>query len=96
MFMMSDPAVKTDISDVSDAELLTAITKIPVKRWKYKDDPEQREHFGGMADTMPDVVSDGHKVDVCSYLGLLTGSIRELNRKISGEDDLTPAMALAF
>ncbi len=96
MFMMSDPAVKTDISDVSDAELLTAITKIPVKRWKYKDDPEQREHFGGMADTMPDVVSDGHKVDVISYLGLLTGSIRELNRKISGEDDLTPAMALAF
>ncbi len=96
MFMMSDPDVKTDIEPVSDAALLTAVTKIPVKKWKYKDDPEGREHIGGMADTMPEVVSDGHVVDVISYIGMLTGAVRELNRKIDGDDDITPAMALAF
>lgn len=95
-FMPSDPALKKDISDVSDAALLTAVTKIPVKKWKYKDDPEGREHIGGMADTMPEVVSDGHLVDVISYLGMLTGSIRELNRKISADEEISPAMALAF
>lgn len=96
LFMMSDPDVKTDIDPVSDAALLSAITKIPVKKWKYKDDPEGREHIGGMADTMPEVVSDGHVVDVISYIGMLTGAVRELNRKINGDDDVTPAMALAF
>lgn len=96
MFMMSDPETKKDVSDVSDAELLTAVARIPVKRWKYKDDPAQREHLGGMADTMPEVVSDGHVVDVISYIGMLTGAVRELNRKISADEEISPAMALAF
>lgn len=96
MFMMSDPEMKTDIEPVSDAALLSAVTKIPVKRWKYKDDPEGREHIGGMADTMPEVVSDGHVVDVISYIGMLTGAVRELNRKISADEEMSPGMALAF
>lgn len=96
LFMMSDPDVKTDIEPVSDAALLAAVTKIPVKKWKYKDDPEGREHIGGMADTMPDVVSDGRMVDVISYIGMLTGAVRELNRKISADEEISPAMALAF
>ena len=96
MFMMSDPETKKDVSDVSDAALLSAVTKIPVKKWKYRDDPEGREHIGGMADTMPEVVSDGHVVDVISYIGMLTGAVRELNRKISADEEISPAMALAF
>lgn len=96
LFMMSDPNVKTDIEPVSDAALLSAVTKIPVKKWRYKDDPDGRLHLGGMADMMPEVVSDGKVVDVISYIGMLTGAVRELNRKIDGDDDVTPAMALAF
>lgn len=96
MLMPSDPAVKKDVSDVSDAEMLAAVTRIPVKRWKYKDDPEGREHLGGMADTMPEVVSDGKLVDVISYLGMLTGGIRELSRKLEEREEMSPAMALAY
>lgn len=91
---MSDPEVKTDIEPVSDAALLAGIRKMPVKRWKYKHDGT--EHIGAMADVMPEEVSNGKVVDVVSYLGLLTGSIRELDRKLREMDgELSPGMALA-
>lgn len=97
LMMMSDPAVKEDIEPVSDAEMLAAVKRIPVKKWKYRDDPERREHIGGMADVMPAVVSDGKAFDLISYLGMLTGSIRALDKKVDGDDPiLSPAMALTF
>lgn len=94
MYMLSDPEAKTDIEPVSDAALLAGIRKMPVSRWKYKHDGT--EHIGAMADVMPEDVSNGKVVDVVSYLGLLTGSIRELDRKIRELDgELSPGMALA-
>ncbi len=96
--VISDPAVKEDIEPVSDAEMLAAVKRIPVKKWKYKDDPERREHIGGMADVMPPVVSDGTAFDLISYLGMLTGSIRALDKKladVSAEPDLSPGAILA-
>jgi len=91
----SDPALKTDVEPVSDAEMLAAVRKMLVARWKYKADPAKREFIGAMADTMPEIVSDGHQYNVISYLGMLTSAVRELDKKISGEE-ATPAMALAF
>lgn len=100
-YLMSDPEVKYDIEPVSDAELLASVREVPVYRWKYKGDPEKKVHIGGMATDFPEDVSDGSKLDVVSLFGLLTGSVRELDRKIrqiAGEDEepLTPGMALAF
>lgn len=92
MAMMSDPEMKYDIEPVSDAALLKSLRKMPVSKWKYKHD--RSEHIGAMADTMPEEVSNGKSFDLVSYLGLLTGSIRELDRMVRGEDELTPAMAL--
>lgn len=100
LFMMSDPDVKTDVSDVSDAELLNAVRGVPMYRWRYKDDPEMKYHIGGMAPDFPSDVSDGKTLDVVSMFGLLTGSIRELDRRmrqITSDDDgkeLSPAMLL--
>lgn len=95
-FLLSDPEAKYEIEPISDAELLADIRKMPVSRWRYKHDGT--EHIGAMADKMPRAVSDGHTFDLVSYLGLLTGSIRELDRMVRGEDEapLTPGMALAF
>lgn len=95
MAFMSDPALKTDIEPVSDVEMLAAVKRIPVSRWRYKDDPEKRKYIGGMADAMPEIVSDGHQYNVISYLGMLTSAVRALDKKVSGEA-LTPAMALAL
>jgi len=94
--IMSDPEVKYDIEPVSDAELLADILKMPVSRWKYKHDGS--EHIGAMADKMPRTVSDGKTFDLVSYLGLITGGIREIARRQQEleEDRLTPGMALAF
>jgi len=105
MAFLSDPDAKTDIEPVSDAELLAALRRMPVKKWKYKHDGTK--HIGAMADKMPRTVSNGKAVDLVSYLGLLTGSIRELDRLVKGrdvdadywvldEEPLTPAMALAL
>jgi len=95
----SDPELKTDIEDVSDAELLKAVEKIPVKKWRYKADPEKTVMVGGMAPDMPREVSPtGKHYNVVSYLGMLTGAVRELNKKISEREEsrLSPASALAF
>jgi len=96
--IMSDPEVKYDIEPMSDAELLAGVRAMPVSRWRYKHDGS--EHIGAMADTMPEAVSDGHTFDLVSYLGLLTGSIRELDRMVRGKDEddvmLTPGLALAL
>lgn len=87
--IMSDPDLKADIEPVSDAELLAAVRKVPVKKWRYKADPEQRVHLGGMATDMPPIVSDGKAFDLISYLGMLTGAVRELDKR------LPPGLALA-
>lgn len=96
--IMSDPEVKYDIEPVSDAELLAGVRAMPVSRWRYKHDGS--EHIGAMADKMPESVSDGHTFDLVSYLGLLTGSIRELDRMVRGREEdegaLTPGLALAL
>jgi hypothetical protein len=95
--MFSDPEMKEDIEPVSDGEMLAAVKRIPIKRWKYKG--EETEHIGGMADTMPEVVSDGRTVDVISYLGMLTSAVRALDRKVGDREesvDIAPGTALAF
>lgn len=94
--MFSDPEMKEGIEPVSDGEMLAAVKRIPVKKWRYKGDEAQ--HIGGMADTMPEVVSDGKKVDVISYLGMLTSAVRALDKKVEEREelgDIAPGMALA-
>lgn len=91
--MFSDPEMKEDIEPVSDGEMLAAVKRIPIKRWKYKG--EETEHIGGMADTMPEVVSDGRTVDVISYLGMITSALRAVDDKIDELTPMSPGMALA-
>lgn len=93
MAMMSDPELKTDVEPVSDAAMLAAVRRIPVSRWRYKADPEKQQYIGGMADVMPEVVSDGHKYSVISYLGMLTSAVRALDKKLE-KDRPSPAMLL--
>jgi endosialidase-like protein len=94
LFMLSDPDLKTDVAPVDDGAMLLAVRKLPVKMWRYKADPEKRKHLGGMADKMPAIVSDGKQVDVISYLGMLTGSIRALDKKIESDEDWSPGLLL--
>lgn len=100
MMLMSDPEMKEDIEPVSDAALLASIRRVPVYKWKYKGDRSKKEHIGGMATDFPEHVSDGKRLDVVSFFGLLTGAVRELDRKVRDmadeEEHLSPAMALAF
>lgn len=91
--IMSDPALKTDMEPVSDAAMLAAVREMPVSRWKYKADPDKTEYIGAMADTMPEIVSDGHQYNVISYLGMLTSAVRALDKKLE-KDRPSPAMLL--
>lgn len=97
--IMSDPEAKYDVEPVSDAELLASVREVPVYRWKYRGDPYKKVHIGGMATDFPGDVSDGKTLDVVSLFGLLTGSVRELDRKVrqltSEEEPLTPGMLLS-
>ncbi|MDH5666538.1 MAG: hypothetical protein OEY86_00825 [Nitrospira sp.] len=95
--MFSDPAMKEDVEPISDGEMLAAVRGIPVKKWRYKGEAES--HIGGMADTMPEIVSDGRKVDVISYLGMLTSAVRALDKKFVDKEEsveIAPGMALAL
>ena len=91
--IMSDPALKTDVEPVSDAEMLAAVRRIPVSRWRYKADPEKQRFIGGMATDMPETVSDGHKFNVISYLGMLTSALRAIDKKLEKERP-SPTMLL--
>ena len=91
----SDPALKTDIEPVSDIELLAAVTRIPVSRWRYKGDPTKTVMVGGMAPDMPkEVAPTGKYFNVVSYLGMLTGAVRALDRKIDEKLIDSPASLL--
>lgn len=94
--LLSDPDAKTDVEPMSDAELLAHVRKMPVKRWRYKDDPDGVLHIGAMADTMPETVSTGKAFDLVSYLGLLTGSIRAIDEKVRQMGDPWTSSALAL
>lgn len=95
--MKSDPALKKDIEPVSDARLLTAIRRMPVSRWKYKADHDQKEYIGAMAPDMPkDVSPTGKDFHVISYLGMLTGSIRALDKKLDKMERISKGRALSY
>ncbi len=87
----SHPKYKQHIEPVSDMSMLAALREIPVYKWEYKTDGVP--HIGGMTPDMPDEVTtaDRSGYDVVSYLGLLTGSIRALDREVR---KLTPLQAL--
>lgn len=83
--LFSNPALKTDITPTKDADALKAVRKLPIYRWRYKGDPKMR--VGGMTTDMPDDVIVGDLqtrlgYDPVSYLGMLTGAVRALDKQV--------------
>ena len=84
----SNPKLKTDIKPAKDEAALAAVRKLPISTWRYKGDTQQ--HLGGMTTDMPDDVIVGDlktrlAYDPISYLGMLTGAVRALDKQVAAK-----------
>lgn len=81
----SHPSYKEDIEPI-DKDYVQTINNVPLYKWKYKSEYDQdtKTRIGGLTTEMPPelVTSDGMRLDLVSYIGVLTGAIKQLHKKI--------------
>lgn len=89
---ISDAQLKTDFSEVDDADV-DALLVAPVQRWRWRADitEDDREHVGPVAQDMPEIAAvetdDGRLgIDQTTYSGLLLALCQRQQRQI---DELT-------
>ena len=73
------------LSKKQERSAIKSLTNAKLYKWQYKDEPDKSKgHLGVMAEEAPaDVVSDdGKHIDIASYLGLLTASVKEMDRRL--------------
>jgi hypothetical protein len=82
--MLSDPAAKKNITAGPDPEEdLQEMTETPINRWQYRNEPDAGPmHEGAMANEAPEDTQVPGGIDIPSYLGKLTNSVKALNKKI--------------
>ena len=88
LIAFSNPKLKTDIKPAKDEAALAAVRKLPISTWRYKGDSQIR--LGGMTTDMPDDVIVGDlktrmAYDPISYLGMLTGAVRALDKQVTAK-----------
>ena len=77
---MEGPSPEADLADVADT---------PVDRWRYRwEDESDPMHQGAMADEAPEGTQVPGGIDIASYLGKLTNSIKALNNKVGAFERL--------
>ncbi|MGQ0650796.1 MAG: tail fiber domain-containing protein [Betaproteobacteria bacterium] len=94
----SDPKKKRDIKDVSDADVLEEIKRVPVKRFRYKEgvaDSGAVEHTGVMADTAKEEmgVGDGESIPMQDMIGKSVAAVRGLAKQVDRLDRRVAKMA---
>lgn len=88
LYALSTKKAKKNIRKLTDAEERSStkkLAKVKLYEWNYKDEPDDvKPHIGVVTEEAPDEVlaSDGKHLDVTSYLGVLTGAVKELNREV--------------
>ena len=87
----SSKEFKKDIKKVDDKKLLAMVRDSTVKSWKYKgESDDSKGHIGVIAEEAPDMVvtEDGKHLDIVSYMGLLSGAVKALAKKVDKTEGL--------
>lgn len=75
---------KTEIGPYCGASAVEAVRGAPVLRWRYKDDPDQLEHIGPMAEDFRDStgLGDGVFINILDMCGVLWAANQQLLRRV--------------
>ena len=86
----SDPELKKDRQPgPSPEEDLADVSDTPIDRWRYRwEDDDAPMHQGAMADEAPEGTQVPGGIDIASYMGKLTNSIKALNDKVGAFERL--------
>jgi len=83
--LFSHPSYKEDIQKI-EKDYVDTLEQVELYEWRYKPefDDDTKIRVGGLTTEMPKelVSSDGKRLDVMSYIGFLTGAIKQLNKKV--------------
>lgn len=82
--MPSSKKLKTKIKSKRSKSILKKFANLDVDEWKYHDNvADGGKHIGPYAEDFKKAfgIGDGKSIDVISYLGVLTGSIKELAKQ---------------
>lgn len=70
--LASSRTFKKDIKEVNTKDIVGKLKKLKMYEWKYKDDPEQKQHVGPMAEDFRRVFKrggDGKSIDIVDAIG---------------------------
>jgi hypothetical protein len=82
----SDRAIKTDVTDVDPAAVLSALTRLPVSAWRYRDEPEAVRHVGPMAQDFRAAFGLGaseREIQIVDALGVCMAAIQALAEQVA-------------
>lgn len=82
----SSKTFKHDIKEVKDEEILSRLKKIKIFDWKYKDDPEQSQHVGPMAEDFKKVFGHGGDGKSIAFIDAI-GTSLALNKALANKVD---------
>lgn len=83
--LISDPNSKRDVRSVDEDEVLEAVQKVPIRKWRYRDDTfDTAEHVGPMADEFNAAfgLGDGKHIPIVDAIGVLWAAIQALTKKL--------------
>ena len=77
----SEREYKTDIEEYND-NALDQVKETPIRKYKYKGDPDDRERIGLIRDESPGSITNKDTVDLYSMVSVLWKSVQELAAKV--------------
>jgi hypothetical protein len=82
----SDRAIKTDVTEVDPAAVLTALTSLPVSEWRYRHEGEEVRHLGPMAQDFQAAFGLGdseREIQIVDALGVCMAAIQALAEQVA-------------
>lgn len=87
MTMLSSKKAKTDKKPVADGEGIKAVRGMPVEEWTYKKGMgDEGRHVGTYSEDFKKATGhgDGKRIDIPTYLGVLTKAVQDIDHKLEG------------
>ena len=94
-FIPSSRDYKEDKKPVKRGAALNAVREMPVEKWKYKGDDDEREHIGTYAEDFAREtgMGDGRTIAVQDAIGVTMAAIKDLDEKVEALADSKPLRA---
>jgi len=77
------------LDEIDESKIFEEMAEVPIFRYKYKSDPEEKERIGLISERAPKEITflEDTFVGLYEYIGMLHAAVKELSRKVQKLED---------